>query len=163
MDRCAPVSCRIIKDNLQINQMKNMDFDLVPTGWPLCFRDECGQRDRCLRYQAGMAVPTEQLTATAVVPQPLTEAGCRAFHAIREERVAWGFTHLFDAVSHRDYAALRREVEQLLGSRYAYHRYHTGERKLREEQQRQIARLLAVHGYPSAPVFDHQAAALVFG
>ena len=142
--------------------MNEIDFKDVPTGWALCFMHQCVWRGDCLRYLAGESLPAGQTVAPSVLPQALTERGCRERCPLKTERLVWGFTHLFDAVSHKDYAPLRHEIVDFLGSRYEYYRYHKGVRKLRECQQREIARLFCRYGYTQEPVFDHAEPAAIF-
>lgn len=142
--------------------MENIHFSDVPAGWALCFLHRCAMKTQCMRYQAALAVPAGQTTCLSVLPQALTEGGCQEMREVKTEQVAWGFSSLFDAVRHQDYAPMRRSIEQYLGSRYHYYRYHRGEYRLREAQQQWIRMLFRQYGYGHEVAFDHILTAYIF-
>ena len=74
---------------------------------------------------------------------------------MQTERLAWGFSLLFDDVKHNDYRSLRRSMETHFGSRFVYYRYHRGINKLSEEEQQWVDELFLHYGYASPRVYDN--------
>ncbi len=142
--------------------MKNIDFKNVPDNWALCFAQNCNLSKECMRYIAGKSVSADLKTATTVLPQLQTKKGCAVFQKVKEERLAWGFTHIFDDVTHKQYLVMRKAMEEYLGSRFEYYRYHRGVRKLRAKQQAGICELFAYYGYAKDVVFDHYETVPIF-
>ncbi|WP_262897211.1 DUF6078 family protein [Prevotella multiformis] len=91
----------------------------------------------------------------ACSPPAWTGDGWPAFRTVETERLAWGFSHLFDDVKHSDYRPLRREIEAYFGSRFVYYRYHRGFNKLYEEEQQWIDGLFRRYGYNAPRVYDN--------
>ena len=74
---------------------------------------------------------------------------------MQTERLAWGFSLLFDDVKHNDYRSLRRSMETHFGSRFVYYRYHRGINKLSEEEQQWVDELFLHYGYAAPRVYDN--------
>ena len=74
---------------------------------------------------------------------------------MKKERLAWGFSHLFDDVKHSDYRSLRCAMEDHFGSRFVYYRYHRGINKLSGEEQQWINDLFQRYGYAAPRVYDN--------
>ena len=74
---------------------------------------------------------------------------------MKKERLAWGFSHLFDDVKHSDYRFLRCAMEDHFGSRFVYYRYHRGINKLNEEEQQWVNDLFQHYGYATPRVYDN--------
>ena len=78
-------------------------FSNVPNDWAVCFMHDCILKEQCLRHHAGKSLPVNQHSALTVLPSARTGDSCQEFHAMKTERLAWGFSHLFDDVKRRDY------------------------------------------------------------
>lgn len=141
---------------------KEINFNDVPHGWALCFRNDCKNKNDCLRYQIGQVAPPHLTTAPCVLPQAYSSGECTEKRDVRKERLAWGFSHLFDKVRHNDYLAIRREMETHFGSRHIYYNYHRGFKKLHEDEQEWISSLLSNYGYREPAVFDHYEETYIF-
>ena len=152
--------CR--RNSFKIKVMRKINFEDVPNGWALCFMNHCVWKDECLRYLAGQTAPDSLTTAVTVVPQACSKTGCSAQHPVKTERLAWGFVHLFDAVSYKDYSVMRKTMENHFGSRHIFYRYHTGAKKLTKKEQAWIADLFVHFGYSETVVFDHYEEVIVF-
>ena len=139
----------------------DFDFENVPSGWALCYNENCKMKEECLRYMAGQKAPDSLTTATCVTPRALKGDECRKFVAERYDTEAWGLGHLFDKVQHEHFAQLRDALFAMLGRRN-YYRYNNGERMLSEKQQQQIASLFKRFGYDEEPSFDHYVKVLQF-
>ena len=74
---------------------------------------------------------------------------------MKTERMAWGFSHLFDDVKHCDYRPLRSALENYFGSRFIYYRYHRGTKKLEEVEQHWVDEFFQRYGYTTPRVYDH--------
>ena len=94
------------------------DFSNMPTDWAVCFMHDCILKEQCLRYYAGKMLPVDQHSALTIRPSTRSTNGCKEFHTMQTERLAWGFSLLFDDVKHNDYRSLRRSMETHFGSRF---------------------------------------------
>ena len=95
-----------------------------------------------------MAFPPLRLPPSCLEPET-------AFRTVETERLALGFSHLFDDVKHSDYRPPHREMEAYFGSRFVYYRYHRGFNKLYEEEQQWIDGLFRRYGYTAPRVYDN--------
>lgn len=144
----------------------NIHFKDVPNGWAICFNDNCAQHEDCLRRIAGelaeSEAPKENLKALCVTPLAYRDGSCKLYAALKKERMAWGFSHLYDQVLKIHYADIKDDITHSLRGRSNYYRYNNGERKLSEEQQQKIANIFRRYGYEREPEFDHYEEHLVF-
>lgn len=70
------------------------DFSNMPKDWAVCFMHDCILKEQCLRYHAGKALPIGQHSTLTVLPSARSGNNCKAFYAMKTERLAWGFSHL---------------------------------------------------------------------
>lgn len=131
------------------------DFSDMPKDWAVCFMHDCILKEQCLRYYAGETAPLNQYAALVVLPSARNGNSCKEFHTMKTERMAWGFSHLFDDVKHCDYRPLRSALENYFGSRFIYYRYHRGTKKLEEVEQHWVDELFQRYGYTTPRVYDH--------
>ena len=131
------------------------DFSNMPKDWAVCFTHDCILKEQCLRYYAAKTLSVSQHSALTVLPSARSGNSCKEFHTMKKERLAWGFSHLFDDVKHCDYRSLRRAMEDHFGSRFVYYRYHRGINKLSEEEQQWINDLFQRYGYAALRVYDN--------
>ena len=47
---------------------KELKVEDIPKGYPLCFNNECADKDRCMHYQARLLMPKERYYGAAVYP-----------------------------------------------------------------------------------------------
>lgn len=139
-----------------------VNFHDVPKDWALCFLHDCKFKTDCLRYLAAQSAPDSLTTATTVCPSALSDTECRQYRKAKPERLAWGFSRIFDKVTLNDYRAIRRKMEQHFGSRFVYYNYHRGFKKLSEADQQWIAALFKEYGYPDTIPFDCYQTSFVF-
>ena len=131
------------------------DFSNMPKNWAVCFMHDCILKEQCLRYYVGKTLSVSRHSALTVLPSARSGNSCREFHTMKKERLAWGFSHLFDDVKHSDYRFLRCAMEDHFGSRFVYYRYHRGINKLNEEEQQWIDDLFQRYGYAAPRVYDN--------
>ena len=131
------------------------DFSNMPKDWAVCFMHDCILKEQCLRYYACKALPIDQHSTLAVLPSARSGNSCKAFYAMETERLAWGFSHLFNDVRHSDYRSLRSTMESHFGSRFVYYRYHRGINKLSEGEQKWVDELFQRYGYAAPRVYDN--------
>lgn len=130
--------------------MENQDFDFskVPSGWQLCFNNDCPRCGECLRYVAGSHAPAEKEWGTAVYPKALQADGqCRWYRTAEPKQAAWGFAKIFDNVRRLDFQPMRLRITDILGSKGVYYDHRNGVRPLMPDQQEAIARVFADFGY----------------
>ena len=129
-------------------------YENVPKEWPLCFLAMCGKKKSCLRYQAGLTMPTGIQTCMAVTPSVLKTSKCPMFWKKETMRTAVGFSHIFDDVKQRHAPEMRAQIADYLGGNGTYYRYLHGERALAPEQQQWIRDLFVSYGYSEDISFD---------
>jgi hypothetical protein len=128
----------------------------IPTKYPLCFNDECGDKDKCMHYQARLLMPKDRYSGSAVYPTAWEDGKCRFFREKRLVKKAWGFTKLYDNVPKRQKAEARHCVHALFGfGNGPYYRVHHGENMLSPKQQEEILAVLAKFGSIEGIEFDH--------
>ncbi len=66
-----------------------------------------------MRYYVGKTLSISQHSALTVLPSARSGNGCKEFHAMKTERLAWGFSHLFDDVTAQSHE--EAEVEHRAG------------------------------------------------
>lgn len=135
--------------------MENMfNFKMRGRGHLFCFNAECPQRNDCVRYTAGQNVPDTRETGTAVLPAACRGKECRFFKPLQMAEYAYGFEHIYDNVTHKDYTLIRKQLTGYLGNRGRYYHYKHGKIGLSPEQQRYIRDVFGRYGYSSEVVFD---------
>ena len=135
---------------------KKLTYNDIPMGYPLCFNDECAKKECCMHYQARLLMPEDCFKGSAVFPTAWQDGACKCFREKRLVRKAWGFTHIYNNVPHRDLPEARANVRSYFsGGCGPYYRYHHGENLLTPEQQADIMAILAKFGSTDGIRFDH--------
>lgn len=143
---------------------KILTYKDIPTGYPLCFNDECAKKTCCMHYQAMQLIPEERYSGAAVFPMAWKDGECKCFREKRRVKKAWGFTHLYDNVPQRDKADARRCVRSYFsGGCGPYYRYHHGENLLSPKQQADVLDIIAKFGSTDDIRFDHYTETWDFG
>ena len=128
----------------------------IPMGYALCFNSECTKKDCCMHYQARLLMPEDCYHGSAVFPTAWQDGACKRFREKRLVRKAWGFTHIYNNVPHRDLPEARANVRSYFsGGCGPYYRYHHGENKLSPKQQADIMAILANFGPTDGLTFDY--------
>ena len=140
-----------------------INFAEVPAGWQLCFCEDCPRHGECLRFQAGLCVPSKLHWGPAVYPTAWKGRECEFFREARVVTLAWGFKPLFRDVKQKDYTPLRDKIKGYLGGHGTYYRFNRGERMLNPEQQEWILDLFRSYGYTEGLAFEHYGDAYDFG
>ena len=138
---------------LMENQLNSKN---IPSGYKLCFNEECQLRDRCMHYQAWLLKPETQLGGPAIYSDAWKNGQCLRFNEIKQVTKAWGFTHIYDNVPHYLRSEARRKVMNYFSRGCGpYYRYHHGENKLTPHEQTDILAILAKFGPTDGLAFDH--------
>ena len=149
-----------------MTKVYNIHFKDVPNGWALCFNDNCTQHADCLRHIAGnvaeQEAPKENMKAVCVTPIAYRDGSCKMFAEVKTERMAWGFSHLYDQVLKVHYDKIKDAITNILRGQSNYYRYRNGELMLSEPQQQKIAHVFHQYGYEQEPEFDHYEERMVF-
>ena len=137
----------------------------IPMGYPLCFNNECTEKERCMHYQARLLRAEDgRPYGNAIFPTAWQDGKCKCFREKRLVRKAWGFQHLYDNVPQRDKAEARHCVRSFFsGGCGPYYRYHHGENLLSPEQQDKIMKIIAKFGSTDGIRFDHYVEEWDFG
>lgn len=134
---------------------KKLTYNVIPMGYPLCFNDECAKKACCMHYQAQLLMPKDCYKGSAIYPTAWQEGACKCFREKRLVQKAWGFTHIYNNVPHRDIPEARANVRGYFsGGCGPYYRYHHGENKLTPRQQADIMAILAKFGSTDGLAFD---------
>ena len=143
---------------------KELTYQDVPMGYPLCFNDECTKKACCMHYQARLLLPEGRHHGPAIYPTAWQDGECMYFREKRIVQKAWGFTHLYDNVPQRDRAEARLCVRSFFsGGNGPYYRVHHGENLLSPDQQDAIMKIIAKFGSTDGIRFDHYVEAWDFG
>ena len=128
----------------------------IPLEYPLCFNNECVNKDKCMHYQARLLMPQKRYSGSAVFPTAWEDGQCRCFSEKRLVKKAWGFKKLYDNVPQQQRAEARRCVHELFGNGNGpYYRVHHGENLLSPKKQEEILNVLAKFGSIKGIKFDH--------
>ena len=147
-----------MRQNHELMDMEEKELKAkdIPMGYPLCFNDECGNKDRCMHYQAWLLMPKERNSGSAVYPTAWENGQCRCFREKKLVKKAWGFSRLYDNVPQRRKAEARECVHALFGGGNGpYYRVHHGENMLSPQKQEEILAVLARFGSVEGIEFDH--------
>lgn len=135
---------------------KELTYEDIPMGYPLCFNNECANKSRCMHHQARLLMPANRYYGSAVLPTAWQDGKCKCFHEKRLVRKAWGFTHFYDNVPQRQKSEARQCVHAFFGrGNGPYYRVHHGENMLSPEQQAKIMNIIAQFGSTDGIRFDH--------
>ena len=135
---------------------KELTYQEVPTGYPLCFNHECAENACCMHYQAGLLLPEDHHHGPSIYPTAWLNGECKYFREKRLVQKAWGFTHLYDNVPPRDKSEARQCVRSYFSTGCGpYYRYHHGEMLLFPSQQDDIMKILTKFGSTDGIRFDH--------
>lgn len=141
---------------------QKLEWEIVPTGWAVCFNERCTKRDECLRYQAGLLAPETLHAACCVMPAAWSGNVCKLFAPMTTERYAYGFASLYDMVKKKDYTPLRKLLTMKLQNKGYYYRYLRGELPLSPAQQQIVKEAFAQYGYTDNIRFDNTEYRYVF-
>ena len=142
--------------NMTDMEERELKAEDIPWGYPLCFNNDCADKDKCMHYQAWLLMPKERYCGSAVYPTAWENGQCRRFNEKRLVKKAWGFTRLYDNVPQRQKAEARQCVHALFGSGNGpYYRVHHGEKMLSPKEQEEILGVLAKFGSIEGVKFDH--------
>ena len=147
-----------MRQNHELMDMEEKELKAkdIPMGYPLCFNDECGNKDRCMHYQAWLLMPKERNSGSAVYHTAWEDGQCRCFREKKLVKKAWGFSRLYDNVPQRRKAEARECVHALFGGGNGpYYRVHHGENMLSPQKQEEILAVLARFGSVEGIEFDH--------
>ena len=134
---------------------KKLTYKDIPMGYSSCFNDECTKKECCMHYQARLLMPEDCFKGSAVFPTAWQDGACKCFREKRLVRKAWGFTHIYNNVPHRDLPEARANVRSYFsGGCGPYYRYHHGENKLSPKQQADIRAILSKFGPTDGLAFD---------
>ena len=66
-------------DNENITDMEEKELKAkdIPWGYPLCFNNECADKDRCMHYQARQLMPKDRYSGSAVFPTAWENGRCQ--------------------------------------------------------------------------------------
>ena len=128
----------------------------IPGKYPLCFNDECADKEKCMHYQARLLKGEGRLYGQAIYPTAWQDGNCKFFREKRLVKMAWGFTKLYDNVPYREKAEARQCVHSFFGrGNGPYYRVHHGVNMLSPEEQEKILQIVAKFGSIEGIEFDH--------
>lgn len=135
---------------------KDLRFFDAPSGYAVCFNEQCSRHEECMHYHIGTLVPPHKKEGQAIYPAAWKDGDCTCFHEKRPVKMAWGFDGLYKNLSKHEAAEARLLVRQYFNmGKSTYYRYHHGERMLSPKQQHDILELVALCGSIDGAEFDH--------
>lgn len=141
---------------------QNLDWEIVPKGWAVCFNQECTKCNECLRFQAGCVVPQHATTVNCVTKHAISDGCCRLFASAQHVTYARGFTTVYDKVLKKDFTKLRKAMTLYLQNKGRYYKYMRGEMPLSPQLQEWIKELFSTCGYADSVKFDRLEGRYVF-
>lgn len=131
------------------------NYQSAPYDFAHCFNGQCACADKCLRHLLAAHIPAGRNYVTVVNPNNVAPDGksCLFFREKRLVRFAVGMVHLYDNLTYRDAAIVKRSIYSHFG-RSTYYRMRNSERPITPEEQVFIKNVFRKHGITSDPVFD---------
>lgn len=131
------------------------NYNLVPSGYAHCLQNECPKAGKCLRNMAALHATAEypymMVIKSACIPADKEQ--CSYFRPADKIRVAWGVSHLFDKVPHKDANVLKNRIIGHFG-RSRYYRFYRKEYCITPEDQAYIQKLFRQKGWEEEISFD---------
>jgi hypothetical protein len=142
---------------------KELTYKDFPWGYPLCFNNECAEKERCMHYQAMLLSPGDCHYGPTIFPTAWQDGTCKCFREKRLVQNAWGFKKLYDNVPKWQKAEARACVRSYFsGGCGPYYRVHNGENTISPKQQEEIMKIIAQFGSTEGIKFDHYVTAWNF-
>lgn len=134
----------------------------IPSTFTVCINDQCPRAGECLRNLVADAATEGHVVTSCLSPSQWKGRVCRQFAEVKYERIARGFTRLFDQILAKDASTIRLQLTEYLGCTKFYYQYRRGERPLTPAQQDYIRQLIRRHGYTWDVPFDSYEDVLCF-
>lgn len=134
---------------------EKINYEDIPKAFLFCSHKKCQRRNKCLRYQATLSIPSEVSSYTIVNPEYIAgrESSCKYYKPFCLSRFASGIDHLLDNLRHSTAVMIRKELYALMG-RNMYYRIRNKERLLHPYEQEQICAIFLKYGINEPPKFD---------
>ena len=134
----------------------------ISSGYALCFNSDCGDKEKCMHYQAGLVADVRDKGA-AVFPAAWRGGKCQCSSEKKLVQNAWGFSQIYQNVPKYVKAEARRRVSATFGQGNGpYYRAHHGEIMVSPKQQEEIMKVLSTFGSTEGIKFDHYVTAWDF-
>lgn len=128
---------------------------LAPYSYARCFNTQCTKGENCLHRLAAIhdtpKYPSISIINPLCIPEDTNQ--CSFFQSTQKIHVAWGISHLFDEVPHKNVPALKSQLIAHFG-RGKYYRFYREEYFLTPEDQEYIRRLFQQYGLKEDVTFD---------
>lgn len=135
--------------------MAKIDFEEIPTWWPVCTNEACPMAADCLRQKACREVPESVTRWACVLPSVLKDGQCRYYQKAEVVRMARGLNTIYKNVHSREARhGIRIDLTGHYGSKGAYYRYKDGERWLNPEEQQLVVDIVRRYGCQGEVDFD---------
>jgi len=127
---------------------------IVGRNWYYCFNADCPRTGECVRFLATKFKPKDVTCGCAIYPDATLDGPCKHFCRVIVVKTAWGLSHLYDDVKHKDAHIMKYAVMNAMGSRTSYYRINRGEKHLFPEGQEAVKQVFADYGY-GEPRYDY--------
>ncbi len=134
---------------------------LICNGWHYCFNAACPRTPECIRFISSKFKPDGVTSGNAIYPDACLHGPCPHFMRVIEFKAAWGLSHIYDDVKHREARTIKFKLMDAMGSRTSYYRVNRGEKHLSTGEQEAVAKIFSDYGY-EAPTYDHYAMEIGF-
>ncbi|MGM9694757.1 MAG: DUF6078 family protein, partial [Alloprevotella sp.] len=111
-------------NSISENETLVLTAEQVPPSFVCCFQSDCPLAGECIRFLAGEVIRDKHDCGLAVYPSARRGDSCTCFARQRVILAAYGFQNLLGEVKRKDSASIHKAVEQFLGGRGTFYRYH---------------------------------------
>jgi hypothetical protein len=133
---------------------KDFDYKDVPQGYLHCLHAGCPRSADCLRFKVGAAVHEDIPYFSILNPAYVTkQKECNFFQPDELVRCAYGISHLYDNLLHKQYLKIKKIIHDYLGHSH-YYRVRNKLLPIKPEEQAFIRELFIKEGIETEPLFD---------
>ena len=134
--------------------MSTVILPTKPSGYAVCFRNECPKAKNCLRNIVAQE-PNEDQFITIVNPilQKDISKGCSCYRPNQIVKIAYGISRIYDNVPYAKKKSIMFSIQGLF-SKTTYYRIYRKERHLWPKEQQAIQQIFNSYEIKEPVVFD---------
>ena len=132
-----------------------LNYSSVPNSFAHCFNDKCSNTDYCLRALAARQCVLGSHFINSLNPAfyPKEDKACPYFKKNEKIRLAWGISHLYDAIPFKNGNELKKRIISHFNKTH-YYRIYRKELPITPSEQQYIKELFKQAGIKETPLFD---------
>ena len=140
-------------ENREKNDMKTIDYRLIPKTFVHCSNSGCTRAAYCLRQVAFRNVDESRRTVSVLNPRLAQGEDCTEYLTSELQLFKRGLTHLFDNIPMKAAREIRDTLYYHFGNTQ-YYRIVNGERAISPREQVYIERVLQANGVSGLEAYD---------